>query len=463
MSRNYLTDVVIVGSSVAGLACALRARRAGLEVIVLGGSGNDDGLVWVPEDYPSGRNYLDHVAGSATLMQTERRHAFAQTAPGLISWLDEVGVKTALTNQSDYYPRLADGAKKGRVWRVAKSMLSQKQSGLTSRLAVVCQSQEVTTWLDARLAGLVFTNARAAAVKVWRAGRQVVIGANSAIILAEGGFANDAKLRRRYLPGTRVEWSLANQDAIVINAVEDAGLDVDAMSSVWGLPGMFDVITGKMVDATKALVAPGGILVDELGKRFCNESAPPEVIHQELRSRCGWLIFDSRHRKTVSLGMLRPGRIPKRLQDEQTIISSRSLEDLARLTHLPVSSLVETATRVKQLCDLGADLDFSRPVSQGGAVRLLGSANGLAPLVQPPFYATRIFPADNGTKGGVSVDADQHALSRGEIVPGLFAIGSACASLSAMGTPAPGMANSEALVSAARVPFVQNLTPAIEA
>lgn len=463
MSRNYLTDVVIVGSSVAGLACALRARRAGLEVIVLGSLENDDGLVWVPEDYPKGRNYLDHVFGSADLLQTERRHAFAQTAPGLISWLDELGIKMALTSQSDYYPSLADGARKGRVWRVATSMLRQTQNSLTSRLVAYCQSQEVATWLDARLVSLIFSNGQAGAVKVWRAGRQVVIGANSAIILAKGGFANDAKLRRRYLPGTRVEWSLASEDAAVINAAEEACLDFEAMSSLWGLPGLVDVITGQMVDATKALAAPGGVLVDELGERFCNESAPPEVIHQELRGRVAWLIFDSRHRKSVPLGTLRPGRIPKRLQAKQTIISASNLEDLARLAHLPVTSLLATVASVQQLCEMGTDLDFSRPVAQGGAFKLLGQADGLAPLAQPPFYATRVFPADNGTKGGLSVNADQHALSNGEIVPGLFAIGSACASLSATRTPAPGMANSEALVSAARVPFVETLTPAIEA
>ena len=61
----------------------------------------------------------------------------------------------------------------------------------------------------------------------------------------------------------------------------------------------------------------------------------------------------------------------------------------------------------------------------------------LGPIDQPPFYGTRLYPGDIGTKGGLVIDDDARVLAEGgKPIDGLYAAGNCTASI--MGDKYPG-------------------------
>ena len=57
----------------------------------------------------------------------------------------------------------------------------------------------------------------------------------------------------------------------------------------------------------------------------------------------------------------------------------------------------------------------------------------------PPFYATRVYPGDIGTKGGVLTDADARVLHEdGHPIAGLYATGNCSSAVMGETYPGPG-------------------------
>ena len=65
--------------------------------------------------------------------------------------------------------------------------------------------------------------------------------------------------------------------------------------------------------------------------------------------------------------------------------------------------------------------------------------NNLAPLDKAPYYATRIYPGDLGTKGGLVTDEHARVLKAdGTVIEGLYASGNNMASVMGKTYPGPG-------------------------
>jgi 3-oxosteroid 1-dehydrogenase len=61
-------------------------------------------------------------------------------------------------------------------------------------------------------------------------------------------------------------------------------------------------------------------------------------------------------------------------------------------------------------------------------------------LEQAPYYAVQLHPGAMGTKGGPKTDVDGRVLrAEGGVVPGLYAVGNAAASVAGPGYPGAGM------------------------
>lgn len=96
---------------------------------------------------------------------------------------------------------------------------------------------------------------------------------------------------------------------------------------------------------------------------------------------------------------------------QQTVICADSLEDLAAAMGVPVAPFMETVERYNRFCANGQDADFQKPASH------------LRPIRTAPFFALRDYLYLDGVFGGLDVTADMQVLSRGRIVPGLYAAG----------------------------------------
>jgi 3-oxosteroid 1-dehydrogenase len=129
MPTSEACDVVVIGSGLAGLACAVAAAELGLSCLVLekaeklgGGSAISGGSLWV------GANHLNAAAGGrdsqaevidylryvgAGGLDAARMQTFVEEAPPALQFFEACGIPFQLTTRIDHYHGVAPGAKTG--------------------------------------------------------------------------------------------------------------------------------------------------------------------------------------------------------------------------------------------------------------------------------------------------------------------------------------------------------------
>ncbi len=131
MTNHSECDVLVVGSGAAGLACAIRAKKRGLDVVVLekepvfgGTTALSGGVLWIPLN-PHGRkqNPQDSVEAVRTYMQQETGAfydeeavtVFIDNGPKMVEFFErETDMHFVPTLYPDYHPNVPGGAAIGR-------------------------------------------------------------------------------------------------------------------------------------------------------------------------------------------------------------------------------------------------------------------------------------------------------------------------------------------------------------
>ncbi|GAA2180038.1 3-oxosteroid 1-dehydrogenase [Brooklawnia cerclae] len=374
--------------------------------------------------------------------------------------------------------RAVGGAARGR-------RLVHGGAGLVAALLAACQRLQVTVWWDAPVQRLITVSrdeaggngsddpgavtgegtggaeVGVAGVVIERAGRPVRVLAGRGVVLAQGGFGADARLRREYLPvPSRPAWTIgAAADAGIrqLAWAQHLGLELAGLGNAWWRPALWMAGAGA-VDPAGALAAPHGFVVDATGRRFADEAAAGVDFCRALFARArqfgpetvpAWLIVDADHRRRYRLGDIQPGHLPRSAARSGAVISARTLPELAWRIHVDAAGLQATAERFDMFVETGSDDDFGRGSSVADRAR--GDAGNrpnpcLGAVARPPFHAVRVVPGDRGTKGGLLTDEHARVLCAGGPVPGLWAIGTAAASVTGAADPAPGTGLAEAMV-----------------
>jgi 3-oxosteroid 1-dehydrogenase len=190
---------------------------------------------------------------------------------------------------------------------------------------------------------------------------------------------------------------------------------------------------------------PGSIIVDDHGERFVNESTSyVDVGHAQLRHGAvpAWLVLDGRHRDRYLFATMLPHRTPRSLIENGFFVRASSLPELARQTGIDEAGLLKTVARFNGFASSGVDEDFGRGTSvydnYYGDPRVSPNPN-LGPIDRPPFWATRVYPGDLGTKGGLLTDERARVLrSDGGVIAGLYAAGNTTATVMGRTYPGPG-------------------------
>ncbi|PZW48595.1 FAD binding domain-containing protein [Humitalea rosea] len=124
-------DVLVVGSGAGGLATAIVARKAGLEVLVVekepvfgGTTAYSGGILWIPGNHlAKARGIEDSREAARTYMRGEagnhfdeaRVEAFLENGPRMLEFFErETEVKFALADYPDYHPDRNGGVAIGR-------------------------------------------------------------------------------------------------------------------------------------------------------------------------------------------------------------------------------------------------------------------------------------------------------------------------------------------------------------
>lgn len=315
--------------------------------------------------------------------------------------------------------------------------------------------------LNCRITGLASHGGRVTGARLQRDSELVEIRCNRAVLLATGSFSGSLEMRSRYfghvarghqhvspLPPTNDGSGMALATSCG-GSIDDSAPEAGAwapMSTVT-LGGRGPHPFPHFGDRAK----PGVIVVNPEGRRFANEALNYHDFQRALlldgshRSRTEAFIIAS-HNSLRRYGLGRvpafPGRIEPFLRSGYLKRAS-SITDLARQIDVDATELSRTIDRFNTHALAGHDPDFHK----GGTVyeRAAGDATQapnpcVADLRNGPWYAIRLVPGDIGTMHGVRVDAQSRVVgAAGEVIEGLYAVGTAAASIMRGVYPAAGV------------------------
>jgi 3-oxosteroid 1-dehydrogenase len=309
-------------------------------------------------------------------------------------------------------------------------------------------------WTNAAMEDLIVEDGRVVGARVSYNGETLNIEARKGVLLAAGGFGHNKEMRRQYSGDqpNEAQWSIANagDTGEVLQTAMRLGAKTDLLDEAWWLPSVF-IANGGAAAASlgSGRQRPGAIYVDPTGRRFCNESNSYVEVGKAMYANKAvpcWMIFDDGYvrRYVTSASPLKPLKrnqhLPPELIESGAVKRADTIDDLARQIDLPADELVRTIQRFNQFAAKGLDPDFGR--GQSAYNDCLGDPGyrpnaAVGPLDRAPYYATRVFPADVGTCGGVITNEHAQVLDEQDrVIDGLYATGNTTATV--MGRTYPG-------------------------
>lgn len=488
-------DVVVVGSGAGALTGAYVAAAGGRSVVVLeatdrlgGTSAYSGAACWLPgtqvqeragigDSTDAARTYLRALIGDATAVHQD---AFVAHAPELVAFLErDPAIAFEWRPFPDYFaaPGRMEGGRAinpldlpiedlGGLSHLVRPPVDRDRAGRDhSRAAPLSQGRALIGRLllaYTRAGGDVRPRTRMTDLVTDETGRVVGVEANGpdgpvrvrarrGVLLAAGGFERNAELRTQHgVPGDPA-WSMAPAAAAAgepITAAVALGAATDLLDQAWFCPGVLH----PDGSAAFTLGFRGGIIVDDTGHRYADESLPYDRMGRQMAAAPdrvpSFLVFDSRDDGQLPAISLPPLPAGEHLA-AGTWVCADTLEDLAGRIGVPGAELVATVERFNGFAATGVDEDFHR--GEDPYDRFFAAGHGpnpcLVPVDTPPYYAARLVLSDLGTKGGLRTDPQGRVLrDDGSAIPGLYAAGNTSASMAGPVYPGPGIPIGTAMV-----------------
>jgi succinate dehydrogenase/fumarate reductase flavoprotein subunit len=453
-------DVVVVGGGGSGLAAAIEARAAGREVVLLeknaklGGStawsigsltssGTPHQIRHGIHDRPQD-HYEDMPLFAAELAgrdNDELRRVLCDEVPEAFRWLLGLGIRF-------YGPMPEPPHRRPRMHNVLPNSLSY-----IYHLERHCRRIGVHLRLDTRADGLL---TEGEAVTGVACGETQRFRARCGVVLAAGDFTNDPELKSRFMGPQQAKVEGVNVTATgdghklalplgarILNGDLALGPEIRfiapartplvrrlppwpalARTMEWAMgrvpsallrPFIMSFLTTALAPSPK-LFECGAVLVNQAGRRFCDELNAPALALPDQPGKTGYILIDARLARHFSAWphfiSTAPGvayaYVPDYRRNRPDVYTEApSLTQLA--TRLDVNAQALNAT----IAEHNAALPAARPGRQRPA------------LVDPPFIAlgpVRSVFVHN--EGGLAVDSRHRVLSsRGRPIPGLYAAG----------------------------------------
>lgn len=326
-------------------------------------------------------------------------------------------------------------------------------------LALIQKGVEIRTGVS--IAGLAFDLDRVSGVVLADGTR---VEACRGVILATGGFSWDQGLRARFLPAAAGALSAtapaSSGDGVRLGMDAGGQMGPATLNGAFWVPGSrfqrLDGTQGVFPHTVTDRAKPGLIAVDRTGRRFVNEAVSyHEFVLAMLRNDNGgagpaYLLCDRRFLWYYGLGRVKPFRMSLRRDIASGyLLTAPTPRGLAERIGVDPDALAATVEEYNLGAKDGLDPMFGR--GGNSYQRHLGDAENqpnpcVAPIVQPPFYAVAVFPADLGTATGLVTDGFARVLaSDGAPVAGLYACGNDMNSVMNGAYPGPGITLGPAL------------------
>jgi succinate dehydrogenase/fumarate reductase flavoprotein subunit len=438
---NKEVDVVVVGTGNAGLAAAITAADAGAKVIILekmkkefeGGNSKISGnMWWAPTNLPEAIQYIEAL--SFGLTDKESVQALAEEMMQLNAWLEKLGIKkTPLGLFQPEHPGLP-GSACVRTW--------SNGGGSDGRLYIPLRDQveqrKIEVMYEAPARELVQLPTREiAGIRAEVGGKPFFVKARKGVVLCCGGFEFDFEMQKQFLPG----WPIYGQGTPG-NTGDGIRMAQQVGAALWHMNNPLAGLGGIVVPEFDPVVIPinlsgAYIRVDKSGKRFMAETRASRhgfgvkefvlyfdgVTGDFTRLPC-YAVFDESVRTKGPLVSMRKfgwfgwfsgydwSADNSKEIEKGWIVKGQTLAELASKLGMKAADLEATVTGYNENCKKKVDPDFAR------------GANSLAPLVQPPYYAVKLFPIMYNTQGGPRRNSKCQVVDpTGQPIPRLYTAG----------------------------------------
>lgn len=417
------TDVVVVGSGIAGLSAAVSAAEEGAKVVLLEKMGSVGGAsITCGGEILAGGSEMQAAQGIEDTAEGLKQYwlevgkgkineeiisFIADKSADTVKWLAERGVKFRNVTFSYYYPTQS----------VYRNHATETFSGADFILPLQekAKSLGVEFRFETPAVSLINDKGTIKGVVAKNAGRTVTVNAKSTI-LATGGYANNKELVEQYMPNVKGYGSALgealNGDGLIM--AREVGAEIVANGG--GIVAPMDLGATRYVDA-------GGIFLNVTpeGKRFANENEywfkRAATLYHDLGFSNYFAITDSK---------LDNENLEKAVENG-TAFKADTIEELAKFIGAKPEILKATVTRYNGFAATGKDEDFGKPAvgPVGNREDNLKELQLLNAVDQAPYYAIAFNTTGvTGTFGGPKIDMNAQVISTtGDVIPGLYAAG----------------------------------------
>ncbi len=344
------------------------------------------------------------------------------------------------------------------VARLRGEKLRTRGQALIGGLLRAAIAQNITIWRGTTIRDLIVENSVVVGAVIDRHGKQMHIAVNKGVVLASGGFARNAQMRKAHQTpvGTDVTMAPAGDTGDAIAIATRVGAKTAFMDQSWWVPGT-KTPNGAMLHVWDRCF-PHSLIVDARGDRYMDEAGPYMEVGQQMIARHrslgvdhSWLVLESRHRRRYAFGMAPPMITPQLWFDSGYLLRNDTIIGLANEMKINAAALIATLARFNAAVIEGVDTDFGRgslPISRFYGDRRAGKNSNLGAITKSPFYAVKIYPGDVGTAGGLQTDLHARVLDHSmEPIAGLYAAGNAASPTFGAWYPGAGASIGPALMS----------------
>src|SRR6266550_1050478 len=412
-------DVVIVGYGGAGASAAVAAHDAGAKVLIVeknAGGGNTKLATRTfisPENSAAAQQHIQALS-SGTLDQ--------QTLDSCLHWMSqnndfirELGGEVEVCPPGATFPSLP-GAETMIRYRVKASETERGGESLWNLLTGNVDARKIPVYRQTAVTRLLRSENEIIGIEADQSGRRIRIGARRAVVLTTGGFEYNEEMKQEYLAGYPI-YAYGHRG----NTGDGIKLAQDVSAGLWHMKAVAAPMGFKFPEYESAFImrmpADGYIIVDQDGRRFCNETglehysmwmAVTRFDMEALRySRIpSYVLFDERTRRSGPITSIGHGanRAYEWSSDNQVeidrgwIAQGTNVNDLAQKLRMPDEAhLGATLTAYQEACRRGRDNEFGR--AQRTLIELQGD-----------LYGLQLWPCLLNTQGGPKRD------SRGQIL-----------------------------------------------
>jgi len=426
-------DVVVVGYGGAGAAAAIEAAEAGAEVLILekapvagGATAICGGIIYGAgtsvqkaagiQDTAEEMYKFWMACGGDSVDPDLVRLTSEKSAPN-IEWLISLGCdfpveKLYMSGAEGIEPYASITPPKRRGhWHAGQGftgpvlfkVLADTVKAKGAEVLLETSGKQLIADPDKEILGL----------KAETGGETLYIRANRAVILASGGYARNKEMLKAYsfkegYRGVTSTTPYVTGDGILM--AQALGADLKGMNEMCSLPAV--KIDWGNLDNTITRSGPI-ILVNERGKRFCDETVHYDVVCDAItRQHIAFAVFSAElvAQGGKQIAAIFSDDLAKEIGDG-IVIEAASIVELATKLGVEPASLEETIDNWNTYAEQEKDPEFGR-------------AGGFGSIKTAPFYATEVTIGIVDNTGGLEVNTSFQVIDIfGKIIPRLYAAG----------------------------------------